>query len=97
MSAGKEAEECRISVTLKNQNGLHARPAHMFVQIANKYRSTLMVGREGLQMINGKSIMGVMMLAAENGTTLELVASGEDQQEMLNALQELVDTGFGED
>ncbi len=97
MSEEGKAEEGHLSVTLKNKNGLHARPAHLFVQKANKFTSTLMVGRPGLQMVNGKSIMGIMMLAAEDGTTLELVAKGEDQERMLAELRELVEGGFGED
>lgn len=97
MSVEEESGERRLSITLKNKNGLHARPAHQFVQIANKYSSDLKVGRHGLQMVNGKSIMGIMMLAVENGTTLELVASGDDQDEMLAALAKLIEGGFGED
>ena len=97
MSSEEEPGARRISVTLKNKNGLHARPAHLFVQMANKYCSTLKVGRHGLQMVNGKSIMGIMMLAVESGTTLELLASGEDKDEMLAALEELIETGFGEE
>ncbi|MHC5065173.1 MAG: HPr family phosphocarrier protein [Planctomycetota bacterium] len=97
MSDGEKGEEGRLSVTLRNKNGLHARPAHLFVQKANMFSSSLMVGRPGLQMVNGKSIMGIMMLAAEDGTTLELVAKGEDQERMLAELRELVEGGFGED
>lgn len=97
MSSEENCGEGHLSVTLKNKNGLHARPAHLFVQTANKFASSLMVGREGLQMVNGKSIMGIMMLAAEHGMTLELVATGADHDEMLAALAALVDGRFGED
>jgi phosphocarrier protein len=97
MSIEEECGERRLSVTLNNKNGLHARPAHLFVQTANKYESSLLVSREGLQKVNGKSIMGIMMLAAEHGTILELFASGTDQDEMLAALATLVESGFGEE
>lgn len=95
----EEAESSRVqgTVTLVNKNGLHARPAHLFVQTANRFRAELGVRRPGLEEVNGKSIMGIMMLAAEKGATLELMASGEDAEALLAALQELVQSGFGED
>lgn len=89
--------ECRATVTLRNKNGLHARPAHLFVQTANAYVASLRVGRDGVPMVDGKSIMAVMMLAAENGTTLELLSEGADCHEQVRALSELVDSRFGED
>ena len=85
------------TVTLQNRNGLHARPAHLFVQTANRFGADLTVGREGAEPVNGKSIMGVMMLAAEHGTALELVAEGDDAEPMIDALKELVESGFGDD
>jgi phosphocarrier protein HPr len=86
----------RTSVTLINKNGLHARPAHLFVQTANKFSAALLVGRQGVESVNGKSIMGIMMLAAECGTTLELVSEGADASEQIAALRELIDSKFGE-
>ncbi|HLU40060.1 MAG TPA: HPr family phosphocarrier protein [Planctomycetota bacterium] len=88
--------QCRATVTLVNKHGLHARPAHMLVQTANAYASSLKVGRDG-NMVDGKSIMAVMMLAAEPGTTLELVSEGPDCEEQIRAVCELFAAGFGED
>jgi phosphocarrier protein len=82
---------------LQNSNGLHARPAHLFVQTANAYSAKLLVGRPELDMVDGKSIMGVMMLAAERGTTLHLVSEGADCREQIRALVELIDQRFGEE
>ena len=88
----------RIRVTLTNRQGLHARPAHLFVQTANAYASTLRVGRtDQEERVDGKSIMGMMMLAAERGVELELEATGPDADGMLRALAELVSANFGED
>ncbi len=89
---------CKVHVTLQNKNGLHARPAHLWVQTANAFASTLRVGRaDGEERVDGKSIMGVMMLAAERGTVLELESEGPDCEEQVRALQELVDALFGEE
>jgi phosphotransferase system HPr (HPr) family protein len=90
-------DTCRAEVTLQNSNGLHARPAHLFVQTANAYAAKLLVGRPELEMVDGKSIMGVMMLAAEKGTTLQLVSEGADCRDQIRALTELVEQRFGED
>lgn len=90
-------ETCQTEVTLQNSNGLHARPAHLFVQTANGYASKLLVGRPELEMVDGKSIMGVMMLAAEMGTTLRLVSEGVDCHEQIRALTELIEQRFGEE
>lgn len=85
-------------VTLQNKHGLHARPAHLFVQTANAYASQLRVGRvDDDEQVDGKSIMGMMMLAAERGVELELEAVGPDADEMLRALSELVAANFGEE
>lgn len=85
-------------ITLTNRHGLHARPAHLFVQTANAYASKLQVGRiDDAERVDGKSIMGMMMLAAERGTELELVAEGPDADGLLRALTELVVANFGEE
>ena len=84
-------------VVLTNSNGLHARPAHLFVQTANSFASSLWVRRGDMDRVDGKSIMGVMMLAAEKGVVLELLAEGVDCHEQLRAIRELVENGFGED
>jgi phosphocarrier protein len=87
-----------MRVTLTNRQGLHARPAHLFVQTANAYASEIQVGRvDQDERVDGKSIMGMMMLAAEPGTELELAATGPDADAMLRALADLVAAGFGED
>ncbi len=86
-----------IVVEIKNKAGLHARPSSLFVQIANDFDSEIKVKYEDDE-INGKSIMGLMLLAAEHGAKLELTASGEDEEEMLQALQDLIENKkFGED
>ena len=88
----------KVDVTLKNKHGLHARPAHLWVQTANSFAAKLMVRRpDGGEAVDGKSIMGIMMLAAECGTTLELSSEGPDCEDQLRALIELVDSAFGEE
>ncbi|MFK7741928.1 MAG: HPr family phosphocarrier protein [Planctomycetota bacterium] len=97
-NAGEEPRTLRV--TLQNKHGLHARPAHLFVQTANSYASQLRVARadaEGEAPVDGKSIMGMMMLAAEKGVELSLEATGPDADAMLRALAELVAAKFGED
>ena len=79
-----------------NQLGLHARPAAEFVKIANRFRSHIVVTKDELE-VNGKSIMGMMMLAAECGSALLIRADGDDAQEAVDALLALVARGFGED
>ncbi len=83
------------TVTIVNKNGLHARPAAEIVKLAAKYRSDITVVREDLE-VNGKSIMGVMMLAAECGSTLQLRAEGPDADEALDAIAQLIANKFGE-
>ena len=83
-----------IQLLIRNQLGLHARACALFVKTASRFRSEVMVSRDDLE-VNGKSIMGVMMLAAEEGSTITVRASGEDEREVLEALRELVDGKFG--
>jgi phosphocarrier protein len=83
-------------VTVPNKYGLHARPAAELVKLANRFRADVWVGKEGLE-VNGKSIMGVLMLAAERGSSLTLRASGDDAEDAVSALESLVAAGFGED
>ena len=83
------------TVTIQNRNGLHARPAAEIVKTAAKFKSEITLIREDLE-VNGKSIMGVMMLAAECGSTLMLRASGPDEGDALDALAALVAGKFGE-
>lgn len=90
------SDVCRATVTLLNENGLHARPAHMLVQTANAYAACLKIERDGM-VVDGKSIMGVMMLAAEAGSTLELVSEGPDCEDQIRAVRGLIEARFGED
>jgi phosphocarrier protein len=83
-------------VTIKNRLGLHARAAAKFVHLATRYRSQIRVSRDGRAM-DGKSIMGILLLAAACGTTITIAADGPDEEEALTALCQLVDGGFGED
>lgn len=86
----------QTQVTVVNKFGLHARPAAEFVKLANRYKASVWVCKEGLE-VSGKSIMGVMMLAAECGSTLEIRAEGEDAQAAVEALHALVAARFGEE
>jgi phosphocarrier protein len=83
------------TVQVVNRNGVHARPAAEIVKLAAKYQSDITVIRDDLE-VNGKSIMGVMMLAAECGATLRLRAEGPDAPQALEALSELIANKFGE-
>ena len=86
----------RRQVRIPNVLGLHARPAAEFVKLSSKYDCEVFVAKGELE-VNGKSIMGVMMLAAECGSTLRLRAEGADGQQALDALVALVESGFGEE
>jgi phosphocarrier protein HPr len=83
------------SVRIVNRLGLHARPAAEFVKLAGRYDAEIRVEKEGLE-VDGKSIMGVLMLAAEHGSELIIRAEGKDAESALGALVELVDGGFHE-
>jgi len=78
-----------------NDNGIHARPAAEIVKVAARFKSEILLSRDGLE-VNGKSIMGVMMLAAECGSEVLAKASGDDANEALDALATLVAGKFGE-
>ena len=86
---------CEREVRIENRNGLHARPAAEIVKAASRFKSDVTIRRDDME-VNGKSIMGVMMLAAEYGTTLCLRASGEDAEQAVEALAALVASRFGE-
>jgi len=79
---------------IRNQLGLHARACALFVKTAARFQSQVLVSRDDLE-VNGKSIMGVMMLAAEEGSTIKVRADGPDEQAALAALTELVNGKFG--
>ena len=92
-SAGQKIEK---EITIINRLGLHARPAAMFVRIATRYRSEVWVEKEG-ERINGKSIMGLMMLAAGQGSTLQIRCEGPDADKAMEELEELINAKFNED
>lgn len=85
-----------IEIEVGNKLGLHARPAAMFVRTANQFQSDIMVEKDGEE-VNGKSIMGLMMLAAGCGSKLKLTATGDDGAKALEALKELIERKFDED
>ncbi|MDG2240569.1 MAG: HPr family phosphocarrier protein [Longimicrobiales bacterium] len=90
-------EQARIEeeVQIVNRAGMHARPAAEFVKLAGGFAANVTIEKDGLE-VNGKSIMGVLMLAAEQGSTLKLTASGEDAEAAVEALADLVKRGFEE-
>ena len=83
------------SVTIVNKNGLHARPAAELVKTASRFQSEITMVRDDLE-VNGKSIMGVMMLAAECGAELLVRANGPDAEQAVSAIADLVARKFGE-
>ena len=83
-------------IEVKNKLGIHARPAALLAQEAGKYRSEILISKEGLQ-VNAKSIMGIMMIAAEQGSTICLSANGVDEQEAFRALKDVLQKIFDEE
>lgn len=83
------------TVTIVNKLGLHARAAAKFVTLASSFASNVRVVRDG-QEVNGKSIMGVMMLAASRGSDITVITDGEDETDALDRLAELIAQRFGE-
>jgi phosphocarrier protein len=81
--------------TIVNTLGLHARAAAQLVQIANRFRSEIHVEKDGMQ-VNGKSIMGVLTLAAAKGATVTVCVEGEDADGAIAALAKIIESGFGE-
>jgi phosphocarrier protein HPr len=98
MSAGnpRDADVLKREVTIVNKLGLHARAAAKFVTLASGFDAEVRLIR-GEREVNGKSIMGVMMLAAARGTSLELQASGPEAQQVLDHLEDLIRRRFDED
>jgi phosphocarrier protein HPr len=86
----------RRELTIRNRLGLHARAAARFVHTANRFRSRVTVTRNGKTM-DGKSILGILLLAASQGSQMVVVAEGDDEAAAVQALAELVEGGFGED
>jgi phosphocarrier protein len=91
-----DGSEVTKELVVKNKLGIHARPAAMFVKTANKFRAEILVEKDG-QEINGKSIMGLMMLAAGQGSKLTITASGEDSSKAIREIESLIERKFDED
>lgn len=90
------ASSCAREVVVQNRNGLHARPAAMLVKAASRFRSEIWVEKDG-ERVNGKSIMGLMMLAAGKGSKLNLLADGPDAEKAVEEVASLIETRFGEE
>jgi len=85
----------RVTVLIPNEKGLHARASAKFVKCAETFQSKIDVEKDG-HGVGGTSIMGLLMLAASCGTTIDITAEGADAQEAINALTALIESGFGE-
>ena len=95
-SAPGTDEKVEKEITIVNRLGLHARPAAMFVRIVSRFRCEIWVAKEGEE-INGKSIMGLMMLAAGQGSKLRVRAVGPDAAEAVKEIEELIQSRFNEE
>jgi phosphocarrier protein HPr len=98
MSAARKSQDKELSreLVVSNKLGVHARPAAMFVKVANRFESDIFVEKDG-ETVNGKSIMGLMMLAAGPGSRLQIRASGPDAPQALNEIEALLRRKFDED
>ncbi len=92
----ESVQKVEKEIPIVNRLGLHARPAAMFVRIASRYRSEIWVAKEGEE-VNGKSIMGLMMLAAGQGSNLRIRCEGPDADQALEELEGLIKAKFNED
>ncbi len=90
-----EAQHVETEVILTNPTGLHARPASLLVQTAAKFKSSITLEKDG-RSVNAKSIMGVLSLGADKGSKIKISVEGEDAEEALKALLDLVHSNFGE-
>lgn len=91
--------EAEISIVVNNEHGLHARPADLFVRCANSYTSTIKISNETKtpeKKANAKSILGVLSSGIHAGDTVHIMADGDDAEQAIAALKELIDTNFGE-
>jgi len=91
-----QEEKFSKEVTIQNRLGLHARPSAMFVKVCNRFKSDIWVEKDGEQ-VNGKSIMGLMMLAAGQGSKLRITCEGPDAEKALTEVEALVASRFDED
>ena len=92
----KRSTSIRKEITIQNKLGLHARPVAMFVKTANKFESEISVEKNN-ESVNGKSIMGMMMLAAGKDTVITLTATGSDAEEAMQELEKVINNKFGEE
>lgn len=83
-------------VMVKNQVGLHARPATFFIQKANEFKSSIWIEKEERR-VNAKSLLGILSLGIVGGTNVKVIADGTDEKDAVDALIELVDSGFSEE
>jgi phosphocarrier protein HPr len=95
-SASPSTDKVEKEITIINRLGLHARPAAMFVRVASRHRCEIWVAKEGEE-INGKSIMGLMMLAAGQGSKLRIRAEGPDAAEAIQEIEQLIQSRFNEE
>jgi len=86
----------RRELSIRNRLGLHARAAARFVHTASRFRAQVTAGRDG-RVMDGKSILGILLLSASQGSTIEITAEGVDEAEAMEALAALVEGGFGEE
>ena len=91
-----DGNRCAREVVIQNRNGLHARPAAMLVKVSSRFRAEIWVEKDG-ERVNGKSIMGLMMLAAGKGSKLTIIAEGADAERAAEELQSLIESRFGEE
>ena len=96
MSPKENSQEITRQFEIKNTLGLHARAAAAFVKIANRFQAEIMVKKSNLT-VDGKRIMGVLMLAAAKGSKIEVLSKGADAQDALAAIEKLIDNKFGEE
>ena len=94
--AGARTQKAEKEIAIVNRLGLHARPAALFVKVASRYRSDVWVKKENEE-VNGKSIMGLMMLAAGQGSKLQVRCEGPDAVRALDEIEELIKARFNED
>lgn len=85
------------TVVVHNKVGLHARPAAMFVQLANEFKSEILIAKTGDEKeVNAKSILSILTMAICQGTEIRIRANGEDEEDAVSALRELIETNFGQ-
>jgi phosphocarrier protein HPr len=95
-SSQPSGKKHRRDFTIENRLGLHARPSARFVKVTTRYKSEIWVEKDG-EKVNGKSIMGLMMLAAGQGSVLTIIAEGPDAEKALDELEALIKSRFDED